>query len=64
MTVSTISTSNVNAIKGTNLEGMSIQIIASMVMLEVGATKKKEAELKRKFHIDSYLWFTMLIQIV
>ena len=46
MTVGSISTSNVNAIKGTNLEGMSIQMMAAMVMLEVGATKKKEAELK------------------
>ena len=34
------------AIKGTEFEGMSIQMMAAMVMLEVGATKKKEAEFK------------------
>ena len=46
MSVGAISTSNVNAIKGTEFEGMSIQMMAAMVMLEVGATKKKEAEMK------------------
>ncbi len=46
MSVAPISTSNVNAIKGTEFEGMSIQMMAAMVMLEVGATKKKEAEMK------------------
>ena len=46
MSVGAISTSNVNAIKGTEFEGMSIQMMAAMVMLEVGATKKKEAENK------------------
>ncbi len=46
MTVSAVSTSGVNAIKGTEFEGMSIQMMAAMVMLEVGATKKKEAEMK------------------
>ncbi len=46
MSVSAVSTSNVNAIKGTEFEGMSIQMMAAMVMLEVGATKKKEAEMK------------------
>ena len=44
--VSAISTSGVNAIKGTEFEGMSVQMMAAMVMLEVGATKKKEAENK------------------
>ena len=46
MSVSAVSTSGVNAIKGTEFEGMSIQMMAAMVMLEVGATKKKEAENK------------------
>ena len=46
MSVSAISTSSINAIKGTEFEGMSIQMMAAMVMLEVGATKKKEAEMK------------------
>ena len=46
MSVSAVSTSGVNAIKGTEFEGMSIQMMAAMVMLEVGATKKKEAEMK------------------
>ena len=46
MSVGAISTSNVNAIKGTEFEGMSIQMMAAMVMLEGGATKKKEAEMK------------------
>ncbi|WP_281071877.1 hypothetical protein [Succinivibrio dextrinosolvens] len=46
MTIAVGSTSNVNAIKGTEFEGMSIQMMAAMVMLEVGATKKKEAENK------------------
>ncbi|MDY6420107.1 MAG: hypothetical protein SPL03_06110, partial [Succinivibrio dextrinosolvens] len=46
MSVAPISTSNINAIKGTEFEGMSIQMMAAMVMLEVGATKKKEAEMK------------------
>ncbi|SKA60033.1 hypothetical protein SAMN02745213_00793 [Succinivibrio dextrinosolvens DSM 3072] len=46
MSVGAISTSNVNAIKGTEFEGMSIQMMAAMVMIEVGATKKKEAENK------------------
>ena len=46
MSVGAISTSSVNAIKGTEFEGMSIQMMAAMVMLEVGATKKKEAEMK------------------
>ncbi|WP_164954261.1 hypothetical protein [Succinivibrio dextrinosolvens] len=46
MSVAPISTSSVNAIKGTEFEGMSIQMMAAMVMLEVGATKKKEAEMK------------------
>ena len=36
----------VKAIKGTEYDGMSIQMMAAMVMLEVGATKKKEAEYK------------------
>ncbi|WP_202108909.1 hypothetical protein [Succinivibrio dextrinosolvens] len=46
MTIAVGSTSYVNAIKGTEFEGMSIQMMAAMVMLEVGATKKKEAENK------------------
>ena len=46
MTIAVGSTSHVNAIKGTEFEGMSIQMMAAMVMLEVGATKKKEAENK------------------
>ena len=46
MSVAPISTSSINAIKGTEFEGMSIQMMAAMVMLEVGATKKKEAEMK------------------
>ena len=46
MSVSAISTSSINTIKGTEFEGMSIQMMAAMVMLEVGATKKKEAEMK------------------
>ena len=46
MSVSAVSTSNVNAIKGTEFEGMSIQMMAALVMWEVGATKKKEAEMK------------------
>ena len=36
----------ISAIKGTEFEGMSVQMMAAMVMLEVGATKKKEAENK------------------
>ena len=46
MSVAGVSTSGINAIKGTEFEGMSIQMMAAMVMLEVGATKKKEAEMK------------------
>ena len=46
MTVAIGATGNINAIKGTEFEGMSIQMMAAMVMLEVGATKKKEAEMK------------------
>ncbi len=46
MTIAVGSASHVNAIKGTEFEGMSIQMMAAMVMLEVGATKKKEAENK------------------
>ena len=46
MTIAVGSTSHINAIKGTEFEGMSIQMMAAMVMLEVGATKKKEAENK------------------
>ncbi len=46
MTISVGSASYVNAIKGTEFEGMSIQMMAAMVMLEVGATKKKEAEIR------------------
>ena len=46
MSVAAVSTSSVNAIKGSEFEGMSIQMMAAMVMLEVGATKKKEAEMK------------------
>ena len=44
--VNAISTSTVNAIKGTEFEGMSIQMMAAMIMLEVGGTKKQEAENK------------------
>ncbi|HAR80749.1 MAG TPA: hypothetical protein DCR21_07960 [Succinivibrionaceae bacterium] len=40
------SSSNVNAIKGTEFAGMSIQMMAAMVMLEIGSTKKQEAENK------------------
>ena len=46
MSVAGIATNGVNYIKGTELEGMSVQMMAAMVMLEVGATKKKEAEMK------------------
>jgi hypothetical protein len=36
----------ISAIKGTEFEGMSVQMMAAMVMLDVGATKKREAENK------------------
>ena len=46
MSLTVGSASGLNAIRGTEFEGMSVQMMAAMVMLEVGATKKKEAELK------------------
>ena len=46
MSVSGITTNAINYIKGTELEGMSVQMMAAIVMLEVGATKKHEAEMK------------------